>query len=267
MCLITFSYRQHDQYPFILVANRDEFFERPSEPMHYWPNHTEILAGQDLKLQGTWLGLHGSGRFSAVTNFRRVIKKPPKQPLSRGQLITDFLLSNTQAGPYLHSAQKTVSEYGLYNLLAADRSGLYFSSNQDPKHQDSYGRALTAGLYGLCNASLDTPWPKLLSAKQQLAQLLLDDDISMDSLHSLLNDPQPFSLELLPDTGIEKEFEQALSSQFINLEDYGTRAKTIILQDKHGKTLISETSYNQQGMQKKLDFEMQLPVFGSSANV
>ncbi|MFT5707708.1 MAG: hypothetical protein ACI9ES_002008 [Oceanospirillaceae bacterium] len=266
MCLITFSYRQHDQYPFILVANRDEFFERPSKAMHYWPNHTDILAGQDLKLQGTWLGLHRSGRFSAVTNFRRVTNNAQQQPLSRGQLITDFLLSSTSAGPYLRGAQKSVSEYGLYNLLAADSSGLYFSSNQDPMHQDSYGRALTAGLYGLCNASLDTPWPKLLSAKQQLAQLLLKDDISMDSLQSLLNDPKPFDLELLPDTGIAKKFEQALSSQFINLESYGTRAKTIILQDKHGKTLISETSFNQQGRLKKRDFEMQLPVFGTDAN-
>ncbi|WP_051155474.1 NRDE family protein [Winogradskyella psychrotolerans] len=88
MCLLTFSWNQHPEYKLILVANRDEYFNRPTKGLHQWDNG--IFAGKDLKGGGTWLGFHPNGKFAALTNFR-----DPKneKPLSRtrGELVTGFL--------------------------------------------------------------------------------------------------------------------------------------------------------------------------------
>ncbi len=56
MCLVLFAYKVHPVYPLIVAANRDEFFQRPTAPAHYWEDQPEILAGRDLEKMGTWMG-------------------------------------------------------------------------------------------------------------------------------------------------------------------------------------------------------------------
>lgn len=93
MCLIVFAYDCHPRYPLILTANRDEYFNRPTASAHFWDSHPEILAGRDLKMLGTWMGITRSGRFAALTNFR----DPSAQltnPQSRGKLVSDYLCGN-----------------------------------------------------------------------------------------------------------------------------------------------------------------------------
>ena len=36
MCLIVFAHHTHPKYPFILLANRDEYHERPTQQMDFW---------------------------------------------------------------------------------------------------------------------------------------------------------------------------------------------------------------------------------------
>ena len=38
---------------FIIIANRDEYHERPTTKMHWWSNN-QILAGKDEEAGGTW---------------------------------------------------------------------------------------------------------------------------------------------------------------------------------------------------------------------
>ena len=70
MCLILFAINPNYEYKLILAANRDEFFERPTERAEFWGEEEKILAGKDLQKEGTWLGVSKRGRFSAITNFR-----------------------------------------------------------------------------------------------------------------------------------------------------------------------------------------------------
>lgn len=58
MCLIAFAWQVHPDYPLVLVANRDEFHDRPSAPLGFWASAPELCAGRDLREGGTWLGLH-----------------------------------------------------------------------------------------------------------------------------------------------------------------------------------------------------------------
>jgi len=263
MCLIVFSYQPSSDYPFILVANRDEFYPRASAPMQFWQDQPKVLAGRDLEKQGTWLGLHTDGRFAAVTNFRKVTNNSKPAKLSRGQLVNSALSSNSGAQHFIDSIQPTASQYGAYNLLSADSNGIFYSSNQNPNNDQHHCQKLVPGIYGLCNGSLDTPWPKLVAAKQQLSELISEKRISSDNLRLLLTDRTPAAEHLLPDTGINKEWERSLSSQFIQLDNYGTRAKTVILQDASGSTQVIEMRYNRDGFSGESSFKIQLPVFAS----
>jgi len=88
MCPIAWHWRPGTQVPLVLLANRDEWFARPTRAMRWWED-ADILAGQDLQAGGSWLGLSRKGRFAALTNFRA--PEPLRPDLrSRGELVTEF---------------------------------------------------------------------------------------------------------------------------------------------------------------------------------
>lgn len=43
MCLIVFAHHTHPKYPFILLANRDEYHERPTQQMDFLGGGNWIL--------------------------------------------------------------------------------------------------------------------------------------------------------------------------------------------------------------------------------
>ena len=78
MCLILFALGVREDYPFIVLANRDEFYNRPTLSARLWPGIPGVVAGRDLLAGGTWLGLTRQGVFAAVTNY----SEPPTYPPS-----------------------------------------------------------------------------------------------------------------------------------------------------------------------------------------
>ena len=52
MCLIAFAIGVDAERPLLLAANRDEYFERPTEPLHRWTlaDGTGVFAGRDFAL-------------------------------------------------------------------------------------------------------------------------------------------------------------------------------------------------------------------------
>ena len=47
MCLILFAWKSHPDYPLVVAANRDEFYERDTDKMDWWSEHPQLLAGRD----------------------------------------------------------------------------------------------------------------------------------------------------------------------------------------------------------------------------
>src|SRR5690554_7577093 len=95
MCLIAFAYKVSPEYPLILVANREEFYDRPTEKAHFWKGTEEhrILAGKDLKAGGTWFGVSENGKWAAVTNHRDMRSEEHTSELqSRPHLVCRLLL-------------------------------------------------------------------------------------------------------------------------------------------------------------------------------
>lgn len=240
MCLITFAFNAHPKYRLILAANRDEFYERPTRKAQFWTKegYPDLLAGKDLEAGGTWMGAHSSGRWGALTNYRDpswVKKSPP----SRGALVLDFLKNDESPPLYLQNHRPKASEYSGFNLLLGDMDMIYHYSNVTDKITE-----LKAGVHGVSNALLDTPWPKLDQAKTELEKAVQKDTIEPEQLFELLKNEQKPPEDKLPDTGIPKEWEKAVSSVFIKTETYGTRCSTLLLIDHHAQATFIERRYN-----------------------
>ncbi|WP_249679174.1 NRDE family protein [Pseudomonas abieticivorans] len=240
MCLIVFAWRPGHAQPLIVAANRDEFYARPTLPLAAWEHAPGVFAGRDLEAGGTWLGIGPDGRFAALTNIR-----DPDQPLgrrSRGDLVAQFLTGGQPIDEYLLEVGGRSSEYGGFNLLVGDARHLcYLSARQ------SQPRYLDAGVYGLSNAGLDTPWPKLLKAREALQHTLTYPQ--PEALLALLSDPDKAPQAELPSTGVGVAMESLLSSVFIASPNYGTRASTALIVEADGRRRLVERSFGPYGGQ------------------
>ncbi len=234
MCLILFSYDQHPKYRLILAANRDEFYERPTEPAGYWDEYPGLLAGKDVKAGGTWMGITANLRFAAITNHRDPSAEKAIAP-SRGHLVLDYLKGDLSPQQYLQNLSGGAGEYNGFNLLVGDAHSLWYFSNRDGEV-----RAVTPGVHGLSNALLDTPWPKVEKGKARLSEIVGQQTVEQADLMTMLSDSSQAADEDLPQTGVPLEWERRLSSMFIESPNYGTRASSVLLIDHEGHVSFIE---------------------------
>ena len=164
MCLILVAWQAHPGYPLLVAANRDEFYARRTASADFWPESPQVLAGRDLEAGGTWLGITRQGRFAALTNYRDPSSHKPQAP-SRGKLVADFLRGKDSIDAYLDTLDAIA--YNGFNLLLGDGKQLIAFSNITMQRHE-----LAPGVYGLSNALLDTPWPKVGAGKTALETAL-----------------------------------------------------------------------------------------------
>ncbi len=238
MCLIIFAYNVHTSYKLIVAANRDEFYERASSPADFWEDAPQVLGGRDLKKSGTWLGITKHGKFAAITNYRDPASlKTDVQ--SRGLLVSDFLCGKQSADKYLENIEKQRDKYNGYNLILKDNGGFYAFSNRGEKQK------LNAGVYGLSNHLLNTPWPKVLRAKKKMKAILNEKGAALEeALFALLADRHFPPEEKLPFTGVERDWEKVLSPIFIKSPGYGTRSSTVLLIGKNNRVKFVEKIFD-----------------------
>jgi uncharacterized protein with NRDE domain len=244
MCLLVLAWQVHPRYELVVAANRDEFHERPTEPMARWPAPDDIIAGRDLRAGGTWLALNRARRFGIVTNFRELQPAAANSP-SRGHLIPAYLRNPDPTARHLQQLEPLAARYSGFNLLLSDRESLWYVSNRAAR----FARPLPPGIYGLSNELLDTPWPKLQRVRRRFDPLLTQPGaVSKEALFEILADPTQAGVdETLPDTGVSREWEQLLSSPFISTEDYGTRCSTLVMVEKSGAVSLTERRFSSRG--------------------
>lgn len=245
MCLIVFDWRPRasDGALFTLAANRDEFLRRTAAPLQWWDDAPDVLAGRDLVGGGTWLGMTRGGRFAALTNYRAPHEMRPDAP-TRGTLVSRWLtgapdLPDTPLG-YLAEVAREGDLYNGFNLIVGDwtRRELAWYCNR----ADKAPALLPEGTHGISNAVLDTPWPKLVHKRAELAQQVANGpDVPLDALIDIMRDPRVAPDAQLPATGIPLERERALSAAFIDTPDYGTRGTTALRVRVNGDHLDVET--------------------------
>lgn len=235
MCLLFYCRDAHQDYPFILLANRDEFYERPTREAAFWADQPAVLAGRDLRRDGTWLGITRSGRWAALTNFRE--PSTAEFDRSRGDIVRDYLAGGDSAREFAARLQRIESEFDGFNLLFGNRNESLWLSNRGESP-----RTLGPGIYGLSNHLLETPWPKVREGKHRL-RAQLESGLVKDRLFEPLADRTVYE-DQLPETGLDPELERMLSSAFIAGERYGTRSSTLILVDRDGGVYFEERTYD-----------------------
>lgn len=242
MCLIAFAIDAHAACPLLIAANRDEFFERPTASLHRWklPEGTDVVAGRDLREGGTWLGVSAGGRVAMLTNVRDGQSGVGLR--SRGELPTRWLAGNLD----WHGLQASIdpAAYGGFNLVVGDLHQGHWAwlGNRHPaRPHDAQANQLHTlrlkpGVYGLSNATLNTPWPKTRRLTQAL-QASLDKAAEPEpgtpwwaGLHRALVDDQKAADADLPQTGVDPALERQLSSPFVRMSErgYGTRSSLVV---------------------------------------
>jgi len=243
MCVLIISYNILAETSLVLAANRDEFHQRPARPLSYWTDKPNILAGQDLKSDGTWLGITRQGRIAAVTNFRDPSIRV-RNALSRGFLVRDFLESMEPPESYIAAITKTGERYNGFNLVVGDQNSLFYYSNRGNRE----AQRLDPGLYALSNHLMDTPWPKIKRIKNRFNALVTQkSSVRPEELFDILGDRWYPPENMLPDTGIGPEWEHLLSPIFITSATYGTRSSAVILIKKTGRITFIERTFDPKG--------------------
>ena len=218
LCLIAIAVHASPRYPIVIAANRDEFYERPTRPLHIWDDDPNIAGGRDLRAGGTWLAVTRDGRFAAVTNIRG--NDGPPNARSRGALVGDFVRSNVAPLAYTQSIRP--NDYAGFHLLAGDRESVAHVSTDAP------ARLLDDGIFAVSNAPGSVDWPKIILAREAMSRALEGDDL-VDDLLRFLTTPRGGP--------IEEEVFVALPDR-----DYGTRSSTVVVMTV-SETRIREVSH------------------------
>ena len=234
MCLIVLGWDIHPKYQLILAANRDEFYARPTQKAHKWSKE-EFFAGKDLQAGGTWLGVNNQ-KIAAITNYRDPKNIKENAP-SRGEIPISFLKGSSFGNEYMRHLKDIASDYNGFNFLTFDQTGLLHLNNQE-----KVINRLSPGIHALSNATIDSPWPKAIKAKEKLKRLLsMDFDHQM--LIEMMNDTEMAEDKNLPQTGVPQEWEKALSAMCIRTENYGTCCTSVITIDRAGNCSFTEKTY------------------------
>lgn len=248
MCTILFSWKSTKNFKLVLLANRDEFYERQTKNAHWWEEYPNVLGGIDQRAGGTWMGINKNGRFAAITNYR---KFPLEEfETSRGELVKNYLIGNDNVDDYMSFLMDKGHNYDGFNLLFGTPDDLNYFSNRGPEAK------LKPSLYGLSNHLLDTPWPKVSRGKEMLEKELKSSGFNKENMFEVLSNNEIAEDHLLPTTGIGLEKERMLSPIFIKSPEYGTRISTFLSIDNNGNVDFHERSYvpkNESRFEFKID--------------
>jgi len=251
MCLIAWHWDPSAAWPLIAIANRDEFYARSTMPMHRWEN-SQIWAGQDLEAGGTWLGVTAQGKMAALTNHRAPLLQREDTP-SRGHLVRDFLNSDLSAANFVQTLSEQSHSFNPFNLLLFDGLVLLGFEGRLNTHRIAL---LKPGFGQVSNGGFMCPWPKAIWLENELANVLKQEASSDEALLDLLLNEEKASDSLLPQTGISLDRERALSSPFIRLSDYGTRASSLV-KISQNEIFLKERTFGPVGLEHQTQHQIQ----------
>lgn len=253
MCLIGFHINDHPTYKLIVAANRDEFFKRPTEKASFWEDYPSLLAGRDLVQMGTWLGITKSGRFAALTNYRKLDDHDDTKA-SRGEIVSNFLIENIDAESYLQSLKEERNKYNGFNTIVGTVDELYYYGN----YQSQIVK-LTDGTHALSNHLLNTPWPKVTQIKSLLHDYVKQhEQLDYNELFNILKREDIAHDDDLPNTGVGLQLERTLSPIFIKSDGYGTRSSTVILVTHNNDVQFFERTYSSDTSYEEVQFSFQI---------
>lgn len=267
MCLILVAWQCHPDYPLVVAGNRDEFYARRTRPAAWWGQSVSVLAGRDEEAGGTWLGITRRGRVAMLTNVRAPSERNPHAP-SRGLLVLSALQSPQALGDWIGQSLDRQALFNGFNLLVGEPLAppgsamggqLVYVSNR----VGTGPQPLAAGIYGLSNAMLDTPWPKVTRAVARFA-CQVAAEVDPAALLALLADRELARDRELPSTGVPLDWERALSAIQIRANGYGTRTSTVLTVRRDGHVQFLERSFDAEVPERHHDRRYEFTLDASS---
>jgi len=267
MCLLLVAWQSHPDYPLVVAGNRDEFYTRRTRPAAWWGQSVSVLAGRDEEAGGTWLGITRRGRIAMLTNVRAPTERNPHAP-SRGLLVLSALQSPQTLGNWVGQAAERNAMFNGFNLLvgeplATEGSALAGHLMYVGNRVAGGPQPLAAGLYGVSNAGLDTPWPKLTRSVARYA-CQLAQQVDVGRLLELLADRELARDDELPSTGVPLDWERALSAVQIRANGYGTRTSTVVTVRRDGLVQFVERSFDPQDPEQHQDRRFEFTIDAST---
>jgi uncharacterized protein with NRDE domain len=148
MCLVLAAVRVVPGHPLVLVANRDEFHDRPAQAPRERGGDPRVWCGIDLRAGGTWLGVNAAGVVAALTN-RPGAQEPARA--SRGGVPLAALSARTAEEGARRAADLAVTlGPNPFSLLVADGAGAWFVAHPGGTAAPLV-RALAPGLHTTTN--------------------------------------------------------------------------------------------------------------------
>mmetsp|Transcript_39615 Transcript_39615/g.104575 ORF Transcript_39615/g.104575 Transcript_39615/m.104575 type:complete len:288 (-) Transcript_39615:183-1046(-) len=253
MCIFALAIESHEDFPFILIHNRDEDWNRATDPL---AEHEDgQLYCKDLKAGGTFLGFSmQSSAFGAITNVRSQAPRPTSSQ-SRGDLV--LLALN------IHASSMALGAYTAFNLWHGNvhppaathsRSLPDISSTSGWTYSES--RVPIGEVIAQSNEprhGLQSEWPKTRLVRERTSTLIRDlppgasSEALRDGLANIFTTQLCFGDDVLPDFSFsplppwrERELQngplisrdrlaQAARAHEVPDVPYGTLCQTVII--------------------------------------
>jgi uncharacterized protein with NRDE domain len=214
MCLIAVAHRLSDDFPLVIAANRDEFYERPALAAAPWKEDARVVGGRDVRAGGSWLAVREDARFAAVTNIRGEHRDGP----SRGLLVSNFVLSDAGAVDFANSIRR--AEYAGFHLILGDGTTVAHITNAN----DAPPSIIEPGsIFAVSNGVPGDDWPKVELAREAMQSAIANPESLLDFLTTRRGG------------AIEQEVFVAVPEL-----GYGTRSSTVIVVDKNADVTFIE---------------------------
>jgi hypothetical protein len=164
MCILAIQYQLVPDSPILVAANREEYYDRPSQPPSIQSGKPRILCGIDQQAGGTWLGVNQNGMFVACCNRVKLI--PPLAPRSRGVLCRELLrCGSARRAVDLTMDELSAGKYDGANFVIADAESAWVVHGSDELNAVE----LDEGLSIVANGDVNDP----RDGRVQLASRLL----------------------------------------------------------------------------------------------
>lgn len=235
MCLVVITHPViNGRQLLVIAANRDEYHERPAEPLHWWPDQPHIAAGRDRRAHGTWLGVRRDGRFAVVLNGRNGAEPPPSTPRSRGELVTRWL---TPPAPQAATLQREAPAYADFHCLVGDGEAIHFLSRSQSVAQVAT-TPVACGNYGI-----EAAGPRVERAASAITAACAGSTDPVADLFAALADRSAPVAEVAADAPIGMGDTRPV---FIAGERFGTRCSSVVVIDPGRRGAFHERRFDDQ---------------------
>lgn len=226
MCLLVVLSRVLPDWPLVVAANRDEFYERPASPLGVLRDRgPRTLGGRDLQAGGTALAVNEHGVVAGLTN-KPLSGGRDGSKRSRGEIPLALTETDTARG----AVSRFLETYapGAFNpcwVLVGDRSTLYYLDMTVPGEVRPV--ELAPGVHVLENRPLVEPSAKVDHVLRALGDVgSRTGDEVLDALRGLLAD-HAITRGADGDTD-EAQLVSRASACCVHAGFYGTRSAMLI---------------------------------------